>query len=66
MIGGAAQNDAILLKNMLGSLGPKSDKNDYYILSDCEGISGIDDPHHQKEIKIQQHRMEIVKDYRDF
>jgi carbonic anhydrase len=43
MIGGAAQTDEILLKNLLGSLGPESDKNDYYILSDCEGISGMDD-----------------------
>ena len=43
MIGGAAENDVILLKNLLGSLGPDSDKNDYYILSDCEGISGMDD-----------------------
>lgn len=43
MIGGAAENDVILLKNLLGSLGPESDKNDYYILSDCEGISGMDD-----------------------
>jgi hypothetical protein len=43
MIGGAAENDVILLKNLLGSLGPQSDKNDYYILSDCEGISGMDD-----------------------
>ena len=40
-ISGAAQNDVILLKNILGSLGPQSDKNDYYILSDCEGISGM-------------------------
>ena len=37
MIGGAAENDVILLKNLLGSLGPESDKND------CEGISGMDD-----------------------
>ena len=51
MIGGAAQNDAILLKNMLGSLGPKSDKNDYYILSDCEGISGMDDTTSSKRNK---------------
>ena len=42
-IGGASENDVILLKNILGSLGPESDKNDYYILSDCEGITGMDD-----------------------
>ena len=42
MISGAAQNDVVLLKNLLGSLGPNSDKNDYYILSDCQPISGMD------------------------
>ena len=42
MISGAAQNDVVLLKNLLGALGPNSDKNDYYILSDCQPISGMD------------------------
>ena len=40
-INGAAQNDVIILKNLLGARGPSSDKTDYYILSDCDAVSGM-------------------------
>lgn len=43
-IGGSAENDVILLKNLLGASGPRSDKADYYLLSDCDAVSGIDEP----------------------
>ena len=41
-INGAASNDVIILKNMLGAIGPSSDKTDYYILSDCDPVTGMD------------------------
>ena len=43
MIGGASENDVVILRNELGSLGPNSDKSDYFILNDCEAITGMDD-----------------------
>ena len=51
MIGGASENDVVILRNELGSLGPNSDKSDYFILNDCEAITGMDDDNKGKKKK---------------
>lgn len=42
-IGGAANKDVVLMKNPLGSQGPDSKDNSYFIFNDCEAITGMDE-----------------------
>jgi hypothetical protein len=65
-IGGSAENDVILLKNLLGASGPRSDKADYYLLSDCDAVSGIDEPDSTNPKTIDNSGDRQVRDYPDF
>ena len=42
-IGGASNKDVLLMKNPIGSQGPDTKDNSYYIFNDCEAITGMDD-----------------------
>jgi len=42
-IGGASNKEVILMKNPVGSQGPDSKDNSYYIFNDCEAITGMDE-----------------------